>query len=176
VSLWHRKPFIAVRVLGRDGQYPAFELRSPAHLYVANQTIVWTAVFQPPVPDAWELPESPILVPEEVRLLSSIALCEANPWDRGMPVITLWGNTNVEPERIGDNLMSPKAIRQLEQIARSIGTGPRSLRYSRSPDGEDDGGYVVASTVGRLEDRFQSASVSKKWVVILRGQLRRAVL
>lgn len=146
MSLWSGKPFVAIRVLGRNGHYPAFEIRSQDHVYVASEDIVWTAVLQQPLPEDWEYAERTILVPEEVRLLSAISLCEANPWDNGMPIITHWADAHVDAERIGDNLTDTSASRELEQIALSLGTGPTA---QHGPF--DQPGYNL-SPVGSLAD------------------------
>ncbi len=89
MSLWGRKPFLTVRILGPDGYYPRFSLRSSTHRYEASDGLVWTAAIQQPLPEDWETSESPTLVPEEIRLHASLALSEGDPWHGGMPTVTV---------------------------------------------------------------------------------------
>ena len=80
MSLWGRNPFLAVRILGTDGNYPRFSLRSATHRYEASDGLVWTAVVQQPLPEDWETSENPTLIPEEIRLHASLTFSEGDPW------------------------------------------------------------------------------------------------
>jgi hypothetical protein len=129
MSLWSRKTFISVRVLGSAGQYPSFSLRTQGHLYQASQDLVWTAVVQRPLPEDWELSEFTPLVPEEIRLLGAITLCEADPWNHGMPLVTNWLTKVAEPEIIGFDLRAPGTFDSLSATAATIGAAPESHRH-----------------------------------------------
>ena len=89
MSIWSRKPLVAVRLLGPDGYDPHLSVQSRHHCFGAADGVAWTAVLQPPVPEDWELPETPTLIPEEIRLHAAIQLCVANPSHHGMPTVTL---------------------------------------------------------------------------------------
>lgn len=89
MSLWGRRTFLAVRILGTDGYYPRFSIRSATHRYEASDSLVWTAVVQEPLPEDWETSESPTLVPEEIRLNAALAFSEGDPWHGGMPTVTI---------------------------------------------------------------------------------------
>jgi len=102
MSLWGRKPFLAVRILGTDGYYPAFSIRSATHRYEAREGLVWTAVVQQPLPEDWETSETPTLIPEEIRLFGALALSVGDPWHDGVPTVTL-GSRRWE-EEVGDAL------------------------------------------------------------------------
>lgn len=93
MSLWSRRSFIAVRLLGRNGHYPNFDVRTSRHLFAADSEVAWSAVIQPPLPKEWELGEVTVLVPEEVRLFSAITLCESDPWN--LPVVTNWNQAHI---------------------------------------------------------------------------------
>jgi hypothetical protein len=97
MSLWGRRPFLAVRILGTDGYYPGSSLRSATHQYGADDRVVWTAVVQEPLPEDWETSENPTLIPEEIRLNAALAFSEADPWHGGMPTVTI-GSTRWEKE------------------------------------------------------------------------------
>ena len=84
---WTRGPQIVVRLLGMDGSYPSFGVRTRTHVYVPSPELTWMAVIQPRLPDDWESGEINWLTPEEIRLMSALSLCERNPWDNGYPVI-----------------------------------------------------------------------------------------
>jgi len=88
MSLWGRKPFLAVRLLGRDGYYPRFRISTKAHRFEATDDLVWMAVVQSPLPADWETSESPTFIPEEIRLITAISLCVADPWHDGIPTVT----------------------------------------------------------------------------------------
>ncbi len=89
MSLWGRRPFLAVRILGTDGYYPQFSIRSATHRYEAGDGLVWTAVVQQPLPEDWETSETPTLIPEEIRLLAALAFSEGDPWHGGTPTVTM---------------------------------------------------------------------------------------
>src|SRR5687768_13175929 len=129
MSLWARKTFVSVRVLGTAGHYPSFPIRSQFHLYQPTESLVWTAVVQRPLPDDWGLGESTQLTPEEVRLQAAISLCESDPWNNGIPIVTLWGGTvELEPDRIGFDLRNPDTFEAVRAAAVGIGAPPRSHR------------------------------------------------
>lgn len=123
MSLWSRKPFLAVRVLGRDGQYPSFSIRTPAHVYAASKELVWTACVQEPLPEDWELGESALLVPEEVRLLSAVGLCEFNPWEKPWPVLTNFGSRHIPLDEARANLDDGELFEVARAGAASLGVG-----------------------------------------------------
>lgn len=118
MSLWSREPFLAIRILGREGNYPPFELSAPSHLFVPARDLVWSAVLQPPLPEDWELGEVTTLVPEEVRLYAAIALCERDPWNHGMPVITHGPNTHREP--VGSDLTSEETRERISAFVHEL--------------------------------------------------------
>lgn len=133
MSLWGRKPYISLRVLGKAGQYPSFDLRSPAHIYSGGSDIVWSATLQGSIPEDWELSESPVLVPEEVRLLSAVALSERELWEQGLPIIAVGANEELDPTSIGCDFTDAGAYRRLEEhaialAARLAEQGPYSRR------------------------------------------------
>jgi hypothetical protein len=126
MSLWSRKPFVAVRTFGTHGSYPNFEIRSSSHLFIPTAELVWSAVLQPALPEDWEVGEFTPLVPEEVRLLSSIALCEPDIAQRGMPILTHWANSHVDPAVIGFDLTDENTFTQIHDTATALGGGPRA--------------------------------------------------
>jgi hypothetical protein len=142
MSLWSRKPFIAVRVLGRTGQYPQFEIRSPSHMYSASERLVWTAVLQPALSREWELGEVTVLVPEEVRVLSAVALSESRLWEKGLPIITHLADAQVDPSTLGFDLTVPATFRAVEELAHSL-IGRNSFI---------DNPYVTRVDLGSRED------------------------
>lgn len=124
MSLWSRKPFIAVRTFGTHGSYPNFEIRSSSHLFIPTAELVWSAALQPALPEDWEVGEFTPLVPEEVRLLSSIALCESDTWARGIPVLTHWANSHLDPAVVGFDLTNENTFDQVRDAAADLGSGP----------------------------------------------------
>ena len=123
MSLWSRQPFLAVRVFGRDGQYPAFAIRTPRHAYSPSRTLVWSAVIQPALPDDWEIGEFTPLMPEEVRLLGAIGLCERDPWENSWPILTNHGTRHVAlPAGVSD-FADDALYDYAHSIALSIGPG-----------------------------------------------------
>lgn len=123
MSLWNRQPFVAIRVLGTNGQYPHFDVTTPTHLYVAAPDLVWSAVIQRPLPAEWDFGESAALLPEEVRLLSAIALSERDLWAKGLPLIAHHATVQHDLSGIGFDLDEPEARARVEAIARELGAG-----------------------------------------------------
>jgi hypothetical protein len=113
---WSRKPWIALKVLGRSGSYPSFTIRQPGHLYVPEPDLVWTAVLQPPLPDDWEVGEFTPLSPQQIALFSAIALCERDPWNNGYPVVTHGIDAYLDPETVGFDLSDPSVEATLRQF------------------------------------------------------------
>lgn len=169
MSLWSRAPFVAVRVLGRDGQYPHFDILTRTHLYVATERLVWTAVVQPGLPADWEIGECTPLVPEEVRLLAAISLCEANPWDHGMPIVTHGGIKHLDGEEIDFDLRDSQTRSRVEGAVAEIGPGP--ARYERP--GNRDATFCVRDDLGTYDDAMELlANIDARDQLILAGLAR----
>lgn len=81
--IWHRRPIVSLRVLSGRGHYPTFSIRRRSHVFVATESLVWSAVIQRPLGRSWLVGEVFDLYPEEVRLFSAITLSEADPWRNG---------------------------------------------------------------------------------------------
>lgn len=81
--IWHRRPIVSLRVLSDQGRYPTFSIKKRSHVFVANESLVWSAVIQRPLGRSWLVGEMFDLYPEEVRLFSAITLSEADPWSNG---------------------------------------------------------------------------------------------
>lgn len=81
---------IIVRVLGRRGSYPRFPLVLDNHILVADDSIVWSAVRQPPInEDGWGT-EVNWLHPEEIRFFASLSLIEPFPNTHGFYLAEPW--------------------------------------------------------------------------------------
>jgi len=143
--LWGRKPFIALRVFGTEGQYPSFEIRSARHVFVPSESLVWAAVIQPVLPDDWDLGEVVSLVPEEVRLLSAIALCERDPWERPRTTITHLANSYMTLGAGDLNLTAPAIFEHVADKARSI--APNNLQYRVRPLGSRDDALALLERI-----------------------------
>jgi hypothetical protein len=122
-SLWGRKPFLAVRAFGRDGHYPKFSIRTSQHIFEPTPGLVWSAVIQHPLPEDWEIGEFTPLLPEEVRLQASLALCEQNPWANPWPVLTNYGSLHLELPGSLSDFRSDELYRHALELASSIGPG-----------------------------------------------------
>lgn len=128
MSLWGRKPFLAVRILGTDGHYPAFSVRSATHRYHATERLVWTAVVQHPLPEDWETSETPTLIPEEIRLLAALALSEGDPWHGGVPTVTLGSRRweeDIDALDLDSNAGEARIQAALIKLQRDIQANPR---------------------------------------------------
>lgn len=138
MSLWGQRPFLAVRLLGSDGYYPHMGIRSPTHRYEASEELVWTAVLQKPLPEGWEAPEHPTLIPEEIRLLAALAFSEGDPWSHGMPVLTLGSARWEENVEEGFDLTSKDGVARIDVALgnlRKPGVNPRfQLRPTRTDE------------------------------------------
>ena len=166
MSLWARKTFISIRVLGSAGRYPSFSIQTPDHVYHASPDLVWTAAVQHPLPEEWELSEFTPLTPEELRLLSAITLCEADPWNRGLPIVTHWGYRILDPEIVGFDLSVPSAFEALSTEAAKIGPAPESYRH------HTDSRYCVTG-VGNLPDALDLlANIDTSDQLLLAGLAR----
>jgi hypothetical protein len=117
MPLWARKPFIAVRVLGDKGQYPAFGLRTETVVYSAAPTAVWSATLQPPLSRDWELSEFSVLAPEEVRALSAVALSESELWAKGLPILANHAVTHLDSAVVGSDMRDPHTFEAIKQVA-----------------------------------------------------------
>lgn len=117
MSLWSRKPFVAVRVLGSRGRYPTFEIKTPGHVYCATESLAWIAVAQPALPEDWEFPERAILLPEEVRLLSAVLLSEPDPWNNGFPGLDRGESVSFQAPIGERGLLEPELFARLEAEA-----------------------------------------------------------
>jgi hypothetical protein len=146
MSLWEGRPYIAIRVLGKRGQYPAFELRTPSHLYVPSPAMTWTAALQPALPEDWEWGELSVLAPEEVRLLSAITLCEANPFGKGLPIIAHWKETHLDPAVVGFDLSSEATFRSIELAVASLPIEPEPPEERR---------FQLRTDLGTREDAIE---------------------
>ena len=144
MSLWARRPFVALRLLGPHGHYPTFAIRRSSHLYTPASEGPWCAVVQPPLPTDWELGESTVLVPEEVRLFSALTLSEADPWENGRPVITHWIDTHLDLGSDPDlNLAAAPTFERLQaEVDRIRATKPPLVVLYRAPS--DSGSYSFA--------------------------------
>lgn len=128
MSLWGREPYLALRVLGAEGIYPSFEIRSATHVFIATPALVWTAVVQQPLPHEWERGEVVSLVPEEVRLLSAISLCERNPWDKPRAAVTHLAHDHIPSWDGRIDLTDPNTFELVQDKARSL--APPNLAYT----------------------------------------------
>lgn len=142
MSLWSRKPFVAIRILGEDGQYPSFEIRSPTHLFIPGADITWSAVFQPALPEDWDIGECTSLMPEEVRLFSAISLCEVNPWDNGMPIVTNKSFTHMPVSNSDYDLSSPASLHHLLSTVATI-TSESTPRIRPNHRGSESSPYDI---------------------------------
>jgi hypothetical protein len=166
MSIWSRKPFVALRLLGPHGHYPDFDFRSPSHLFVAEDDFVWSAVLQPPLPPEWELGETPVLVPEEVRLFAAVTLCEANPWNNGMPVITHWNQSHLAADEFEVDLSAPEHFDWLRATVAAL--RPKSS----DRDGASSQTYTI-SDVGSVDDAVQLlANIDSHDQLLLAGLAR----
>jgi len=153
MSIWSRKHFIAVRLLGPQGHYPRFDFRSPAHVFVAEDDLVWSAVLQPPLPSDWELGETPVLVPEEVRLFAAVTLCESDPWNNGMPIIAHWDQTHLPVPGSDVDLSAPQQFERLRAAVGALGPptassgNPISLSYHISDVGSIDDAVELLANI-----------------------------
>jgi hypothetical protein len=147
MSLWSRKPFLAVRILGRHGVYPAFEISTPGHIFVADEHIVWSAVVQAPLPEDWEIGEFTQLMPEEVRLLSAVGLSERDTWEMGQPLITHWAHSHVPLSSVDFDLTAAANRDLASATARALGTGPEQALYEGKLTK-----YVIRPDLGSHED------------------------
>ena len=150
MSLWSRKPFIAVRTLGRSGQYPSLEIREPSHIYCASPELVWTAVLQAPLPTDWELGEATQLAPEEVRLFAAVTLSEGTPWDNGMPVVTHWRQDYLRADVTDSDLSSPTTFERIHEHALTLGPDVRPPRSALTT-----AAYEVRDTLGDRTDAIE---------------------
>lgn len=120
MSLWSKKPFVSVRVLGSRGHYPAFEIKTPGHVYCATESLTWMAVTQPALPEDWEFPERVILLPEEIRLLSAILLSEPDPWNNGFPGLDRGESVSLQVPIGERGLLEPGMFARLEAEAAQL--------------------------------------------------------
>ncbi len=166
MSIWGRKPFVALRLLGPHGHYPDFDFRSPSHLFVAEHDFVWSAVLQPPLPTEWELGETVVLVPEEVRLFAAITLCEADPWNNGMPVITHWNQSHLTVDQSEVDLSASEPFGRIR-------TAVAALRpASGDSNSEASHGYNI-SHIGSIDDAAQLlANIDSNDQLLLAGLAR----
>jgi len=144
MSLWGRKTFVAVRVLGRHGHYPSFAVRTSSHIFFPSERVCWSAVLQPGLPEDWELGEATALVPEEVRLFSALSLSERDPWLNGRPIVTHWAEAYIEVNAGEMNLQSPSVFSRVEEVVAGLGTPP--LDTSRLHREGLSNAYVVSDT------------------------------
>jgi len=148
MSLWFRKPFIAVRILGPDSNLPALNFCHAEHAFVATEDIAWTAVIQPALSRDWLLSELTELVPEEIRLLVAATLCEADPWNNGMPSITHAINGHFEIIE-GDDLTADATLDRVAMIAGKLAEDAaikRGVYHVREGFGsEDDAAQILAN-------------------------------
>jgi hypothetical protein len=81
---------VDLQVLGRSGHYPAYQIKSRNHLFVASPEVVWCAV-RHREPRAY-FNDSAIFTyyPEEIRLLSAVSLSAGDPWESGRFSISPW--------------------------------------------------------------------------------------
>lgn len=117
MSLWSKKPFVSVRVLGSRGHYPAFAIETPGHVYCATESLAWMAVTQPALPEDWEFPERALLLPEEIRLLGSILLSEPDPWNNGFPGLDRGESVSLQVPVGERGLLEPGMLASLEAEA-----------------------------------------------------------
>ena len=131
---WSSKPLIAIKLLSESGHYPDFAIREPRHLYLPGSELTWTAVLQPSLPDDWEVAEFTPLSPEQVALFSAVALCESDPWNNGIPLLTHATDAVADPREVGSDLSDPTTIVRLRQIAESAAVN----RWRRRPSGSSE--------------------------------------
>jgi hypothetical protein len=166
MSIWSRKPFVALRLLGRHGHYPDFDFRSPSHVFVAEDDLVWSAVLQPPLPQEWELGETVVLVPEEVRLFAAITLSESDPWNNGMPVITHWNQSHLAVDGSEVDLSTPEHFDRVRAAIAALGPA------SADSGPESTHGYRI-SDVGSIDDAAQLlANIDSNDQLLLAGLAR----
>lgn len=144
MPLWSPKPFIALRILGADGNTPALNFCHEGHAFVATEDIAWCAVIQPALPQDWLLSEITGLVPQEIRLLAAVTLCEADPWNKGLPILTHTINTHVELFE-GDDLRKDATLDRIANIAGKLAHDARVKR----------GSYPVRTDMGSEDDALQ---------------------
>jgi hypothetical protein len=101
--------------------------------------MVWSAVVQPALPEDWEIPEHATLLPEEVRLLASIALCEADPWNNGWPIVTHYRASYHERTEFGMDFTSESTRERIAAYLTTLNAGAPPIPYS-------------IRDVGRVED------------------------
>jgi hypothetical protein len=152
MSLWGRKAFVVVRVLGRHGHYPSFEVRTPSHVFLPSELVCWSAVLQPGLPEDWELGEATVLVPEEVRLFSALSLSERDPWLNSRPIVTHWAEAYVEVNAQESDLQSVSVFSRVEEAVARLGTPPRDTSL-RQREGFSNA-YVV-SDIGSKGDALR---------------------
>jgi len=145
---WTRGPRIVVRLLGIDGSYPSFDIRTSTHLYLPSPKLTWMAVVQPEFPDDWESGEINWLTPEEIRLMSALSLCERNPWDIGYPVIGR-GAGSYLPLDEATNLSSDAAIARLQETSSQLTDEAHARSNIRR--GSADAPYEVRD-IGSVDD------------------------
>lgn len=159
MSLWGRRPYLAVRLLGEDGYYPDFALRSPTHRYEACAHGVWIAVIQKPLPDGWETSEHPTLIPEEIRLLGAIAFAEGDPWSNGMPVLTLGSGRWEEEVEDGFDLSSSDADARVAAALGQLRKQRASPVFELRPTGEEEDAVALLKNFDS-EDELLLAAVN----------------
>lgn len=153
MSLWGRRPFLAVRLLGADGFYPRFTIRTPTHRYEASERLVWIAVVQNPLPEDWELSENPTLIPEEIRIIAALALSEGDPWYDGMPTATIGSSRWEEYVEEGFELTSDSGAARIDIALRALQKQMPSEHKFELRDGgnEDDAIALLANFDSRDE-------------------------
>lgn len=81
---------VFLRVLGTDGRYPDYSVRSENHLLVCDGSIAWSAVREAIPADLATESEINWLWPEEIRLYAAVSLVESDPSQRGRFLIHPW--------------------------------------------------------------------------------------
>lgn len=112
--MWPHSAAIRVRLLGKDGRYPAFQVETANHLLSTSSGRCWAAVVQPELDPEWEWSERVTLSPEEIRLYAAVTLPEPDPWEKGLLIITHWAQGELNPGSLGWDLRSAELRERLE--------------------------------------------------------------
>jgi hypothetical protein len=149
--VWHTDTVVSLRILGKTGHYPDFPIRTRSHLFVPTKNLVWSAVVQRPVGRNWQVGEIYSLLPEEVRLFSSITLCEGNPCRNGYLYPTNWAGKIIRgAEFATTRLNSSEASTRLSEFAIQLAEGspqPTARMWTGAPDE-----YALAEGIGSSRD------------------------